>query len=114
MALPPGGWNFRRGCRRLASLEDPVGIGFALQPVAAEASHVQIDIVGGEHVGWPAIREFFAHGLVRWPDLSLIPDEYWTNDAGVAVRWVMSATVSDPVPFGAAAVGRKWRSEGMR
>ena len=71
------------------------------------------DIVGGEHVGWPAIRAFFANGLVRWPDLVLLPDEYWTNERGVALRWVMSATVSDPAMFGADAVGKKWSSEGM-
>jgi ketosteroid isomerase-like protein len=71
------------------------------------------DIVGGEHVGWPAIRAFFANGLVRWPDLVLLPDEYWTNERGVALRWVMSATVTDPATFGADAVGKKWSSEGM-
>jgi steroid delta-isomerase-like uncharacterized protein len=71
------------------------------------------DIVGGEHQGWPAIREFFARGLERWPDLILVPDEFWTNDRGVALRWVMSATVTDPTPFGPDAVGKRWSSDGM-
>jgi hypothetical protein len=71
------------------------------------------DIVGGEHRGWPAIRAFFARGIERWPDLALVPDEYWTNDRGVALRWVMSATVTDPGLFGPEVVGRRWTSDGM-
>jgi len=71
------------------------------------------DIVGGEHRGWPAIRDFFAKGLQRWPDLTLIPDEYWLNDRGVALRWVMGATVGDAALFGPGVLGRRWRSEGM-
>ena len=71
------------------------------------------DIVGGEHSGWANIRTFFARGLEIWPDLTLIPDEYWTNERGVALRWVMSATVASPKMFGAEAVGKRWRSEGM-
>ena len=73
---------------------------------------VLYDIVGGEHQGWPAIRDFFAKGLEKWPDLDLTPDEYWTNEAGVALRWVMSATITDET-FGPEHRGRKWRSEGM-
>ena len=34
-------------------------------------------------------------GIERWPDLALVPDEYWVNDGGVALRWVMTATVPD-------------------
>lgn len=74
---------------------------------------VLYDIVGGSCRGWPAIRTFFDHGLKQWPDLVLLPDGYWTNDEGVAVRWVMSATVSNESSFGPQAVGRKWTSEGM-
>jgi steroid delta-isomerase-like uncharacterized protein len=73
---------------------------------------VLYDIVGGEHTGWPAIRAFFATGLERWPDLALIPDQYWVNDSGVSLSWVMSATVQDD-SLGAEAKGKKWRSEGM-
>ena len=71
------------------------------------------DIVGGEHAGWPNIRTFFARGLQIWPDLTLVPDDYWTNPQGVALRWMMSATVTNPKMFGEAAVGKRWRSEGM-
>ncbi len=53
------------------------------------------DIVGGTHTGWPAIRAFFAQGLVHWPDLVLLPEQFWTNDEGVALTWTMSATVPD-------------------
>ena len=71
------------------------------------------DIVAGEaKVGWPAIREFFAEGLKVWPDLDLTPDQYWTSERGVALSWVMTATVPDE-RFGAEAKGKKWRSEGM-
>jgi len=73
---------------------------------------VLYDIVGGEHQGWPAIRKFFADGIVHWPDLALIPDEYWVNERGVALRWVMSATVTDD-RFGSEAKGKAWVSEGM-
>jgi ketosteroid isomerase-like protein len=73
---------------------------------------VLYDIVGGEHKGWPAIRDFFAHGLVRWPDLVLEPERFWVSDDGVALSWLMSATVTDDT-FGPEAKGKKWRSEGM-
>jgi ketosteroid isomerase-like protein len=71
------------------------------------------DIVGGTHHGWPAIRAFFARGVAKWPDLRLIPDEYWTNERGVALRWVMSATVTDPRIAGTESVGKTWCSDGM-
>jgi ketosteroid isomerase-like protein len=76
---------------------------------------VLYDIVGGEHQGWPAIRAFFANGITIWPDLVLAPERFWTSDDGVALSWVMSATVTEAVAsrYGAANVGRKWRSEGM-
>lgn len=70
------------------------------------------DIVGGEHRGWEAIRTFFAEGLAMWPDLVLQPEQYWVSDKGVALNWVMSATVQDDA-FGPEARGKKWRSEGM-
>jgi ketosteroid isomerase-like protein len=76
---------------------------------------VLYDIVGGEHQGWPAIQAFFAQGIVVWPDLALTPDQYWTNDDGVALSWVMSATVGEAGVgrLGEAALGKQWRSEGM-
>ena len=76
---------------------------------------VLYDIVGGEHQGWPAIRAFFANGVKIWPDLVLAPEQFWTSDDGVALSWVMSATVTEAVApkFGAGNVGKKWRSEGM-
>lgn len=76
---------------------------------------VLYDIVGGEHQGWPAIREFFAAGIQVWPDLQLIPDRFWTSDDGVALNWVMSATVTQHGigRIGREALGKTWRSEGM-
>ena len=74
---------------------------------------VLYDIIGGRYEGWPAIRSYFANGLTKWPDLVLEPDGFWTNDRGVAVRWVMTATVTQPAPFGEQFVGRQWSSEGM-
>jgi len=79
------------------------------------ADAVLYDIVGGEHVGWPAIRGFFAKGLKVWTDLTLVPDQFWTNADGVSLSWLMSATVPAELAdrFGADAVGKRWRSEGM-
>ena len=76
---------------------------------------VLADIVGGEHSGWPAIRAFFQYGLDRFPDLVLLPEKFWTSDDGVALTWVMSATVTDATAerFGAANLGKKWSSPGM-
>ena len=73
---------------------------------------VLYDIVGGEHKGWPAIRKFFATGIEKWPDLALVPDQYWVNDTGVALSWVMTATVQDET-FGPEAKGNQWCSSGM-
>jgi hypothetical protein len=74
---------------------------------------VLYDIIGGRYEGWSAIRGYFANGLLKWPDLVLKPDGFWTNDKGVAVRWLMSATITNPATFGDQFVGRKWSSEGM-
>ena len=73
------------------------------------------DIVGGAHHGWPAIRVFFARGLAVWPDLVLEPEQFWTSDDGVALSWVMSATVTPEgaARLGAEHVGKRWRSDGM-
>ncbi|MGE0668274.1 MAG: nuclear transport factor 2 family protein [Sphingomonadales bacterium] len=70
------------------------------------------DIVGGTHRGWPDIRAFFANGLVRWPDLKLIPEKFWISEDGVALTWLMSATQRND-DFGREAVGKVWRSPGM-
>jgi ketosteroid isomerase-like protein len=71
------------------------------------------DMASGKFEGWPAIREFFGKGLARWDDLQLLPDEFWANDDGLAVHYVMSATVKDPTIFGAEHVGKKWSVEVM-
>jgi steroid delta-isomerase-like uncharacterized protein len=70
------------------------------------------DLEGGAHHGWPAIRDFFAGGLQHWPDLELVPEEFWTNERGVALTWTMSATIPDD-RFGPENRGRTWRSPGM-
>jgi len=76
---------------------------------------VLYDIVGGLHEGWPTIRKFFDDGIKIWPDLDLTPEAYWTSDDGVALSWVMTATVTEPgaAKVGAEHLGKKWRSEGM-
>jgi hypothetical protein len=71
------------------------------------------DTASGRFEGWPAIRAFFARGLERWADLSLVPDEFWFNDDGVALHYVMSATVADPTIYGPQLVGRRWEVEVM-
>lgn len=76
---------------------------------------VLYDIVGGEHAGWPAIRAFFARGVETFPGLVLAPEQYWTNDDGVALSWVMSAAVTEALASQVApgTAVRSWRSEGM-
>ncbi len=66
------------------------------------------DVASGQFDGWPAIRAFFARGLSRCNNLTLIPDEFWANDQGLAVHYVMSAGVIDPATFGPEYVGRRW------
>jgi len=71
------------------------------------------DVIGGVYRGWPAIREYFQHGLDRYPDLTLVPTgEFWHRDDGVALTWVMSASVRDE-SFGPDAVGMRWEANGM-
>ncbi len=71
------------------------------------------DVIGGVYHGWPAIRAYFQHGLDRYPDLTLVPTgEFWHRADGVALTWVMSASVRDE-SFGPEAVGIRWQAEGM-
>jgi hypothetical protein len=71
------------------------------------------DVASGTFEGWQAIRDFFASGLQRWSDLQLVPDEFWANDDGLALHYVMSATVNDPSIYGPEHVGKKWEVEVM-
>ena len=74
---------------------------------------VLFDVASGRFEGWPAIRGFFARALARWDDLQLVPDEFWVNDSGLALHYVMSATVTDPSTYGVELVGKKWAVEVM-
>lgn len=77
------------------------------------ADGVLWDSVGGEYRGWPAIREYFAHGLQRYPDLVLEPTgDFWTRPDGLALLWTMSGTQTDD-SLGAEFVGRRWTVEGL-
>ena len=71
------------------------------------------DVASGRFEGWPAIRAFFAKGLAKWDDLVLAPDEFWVNDDGLALHYLMSATVKDAAMFGEEHVGKKWEVEVM-
>ena len=71
------------------------------------------DVASGRFEGWPAIRAFFAQGLAKWDDLKLEPDECWANDDGLALHYLMSATVRDPATYGPEVVGQKWEVEVM-
>lgn len=71
------------------------------------------DSVGGLKEGWPAIREYFGHGLERYPDLVLAPTgEFWARPDGIALQWEMSATVIDD-SMGAQHLGKKWSAPGL-
>jgi hypothetical protein len=74
---------------------------------------VLFDIIGGEHVGWPAIRAYFQHGRSRYPDLVLEPTgDFWARPDGLALLWTMSATQADD-SLGAELVGSRWTVEGL-
>lgn len=74
---------------------------------------VLFDVASGRFEGWPNIRAFFANGLSRTRNLTLIPDEFWVNDGGLAVHYVMSGEVVSPSIYGAEYVGRRWSVEVM-
>lgn len=77
------------------------------------ADAVLDDVIGGVYQGWPAIRAYFQRGLDRYPDLTLVPTgDFWRREDGVALTWVMSATVQD-ASFGAEAIGLRWQASGM-
>jgi ketosteroid isomerase-like protein len=71
------------------------------------------DVASGQFDGWPAIRAFFAKGLAKWDDLVLAPDEFWANDSGLALHYVMSATIKDASTYGAEHVGKVWKVDVM-
>jgi hypothetical protein len=66
------------------------------------------DVASGVFEGWPAIRAFFARGLERTLNLTLVPQEFWSNDSGLAVTYVMSGDVVRPESYGPEYVGRRW------
>jgi ketosteroid isomerase-like protein len=66
------------------------------------------DVASGRFEGWPAIRAFFARGLTRTANLTLLPDELWANADGVAVHYMMSGDVIEPESYGPEYVGRRW------
>jgi hypothetical protein len=66
------------------------------------------DVASGRFEGWPAIRAFFAGGLSRTGNLVLAPQEFWANDDGLALRYVMSGDVVEPDRYGPEFVGRRW------
>jgi SnoaL-like domain len=71
------------------------------------------DVIGGVHQGWPAIRSYFQHGLDRYPDLTLVPTgDFWHREDGVALTWIMSASVRDDA-FGPRGRGLRWEAKGM-
>jgi hypothetical protein len=74
---------------------------------------VLVDSIGGTKTGWPAIREYFAHGLERYPDLVLEPTgDFWARPDGLAMLWRMSATQQDD-SLGAHNRGRRWVVDGL-
>lgn len=71
------------------------------------------DIASGRFEGWPNIRAFFASGLSRTGNLTLIPDEFWFNDKSLVVHYVMSGEVILPESFGPEYIGRRWSVRAM-
>jgi len=66
------------------------------------------DVASGTFEGWPAIRAFFANGLERTRNLALVPEEFWVNETGLAVRCRMSGDIVRPESYGPEYVGRRW------
>lgn len=66
------------------------------------------DVASGVFTGWPAIRAFFAGGLERTHDLVLAPQEFWANETGLALTYLMSGDVVEPDRYGPEHVGRRW------
>lgn len=77
------------------------------------ADGVLDDVASGRFEGWPAIRAFFASGLTRTRNLTLIPDEFWVNESGLALHYVMSGEVINPASYGPEYVGRRWSVDVM-
>jgi len=66
------------------------------------------DVASGRFEGWENIRAFFARGLERTANLTLVPEAFWVNDDGLAVRYVMSGEVKRADSYGPEFVGRRW------
>jgi hypothetical protein len=77
------------------------------------ADAVLFDVASGQFEGWPAIRAFFARGLTRSHELTLVPDRFWVRPDGLALHYVMSATIADPASYGPEYVGRRWSVDVM-
>lgn len=70
------------------------------------------DNANGEFKGWEQIRAFFAKGVDRYPDLSLVPSgDYWLGTDSIALTWTMSATPEGRPP--ASSSDEKWHVPGM-
>ena len=74
---------------------------------------VLMDVASGRFEGWTNIRNFFARGLTRTANLTLVPDQFWASDDGLALHYVMSGDVILPETFGPEYVGRRWSVEVM-
>ncbi len=74
---------------------------------------VLFDVASGRFEGWRAIRAFFARGLTRSRELTLVPDRFWARPDGLALHYVMSATIADPATYGPEYVGRRWTVDVM-
>lgn len=74
---------------------------------------VLMDVASGRFEGWTNIRNFFARGLTRTANLTLVPDQFWASDDGLALHYVMSGDVVLPETFGPEYVGRRWSVEVM-
>ena len=76
-------------------------------------SPVLEDSVNGRYEGWPAMRDFFAHALTKYPDFVLEPTgEFWHRLDGLAFTWTLSATQTDST-LGEEYVGRRFFVPGM-
>jgi len=119
-ALPFDRWKRRRQMAGLAEIEvaKQLFAAWSSGDVDAPSQFLTDDAVlhdiveGSDKVGWPQIREFFAISLKVFPDVTLVPQQFWTSEQGVALSWRMSGTVQTDM-FGLEAKGKKFKSDGM-
>jgi hypothetical protein len=94
-------WSYRGGGEAIVKVAHP----------EMELLDLHIGLLKGHEQLVPAVT----NAIKMWPDMDYELERFWVNESGVAVNWVMKATVTPALAekYGAENVGREWRSPGM-